>query len=84
MVRQSAEVESLMVSVERSLEYSRIEGEQDASISRVSLPRNWPQTGSFEFRNVSMKYDSSSADYSLKDISFSVADKQKIGKFLFP
>ena len=87
-MRQSAEVESLMVSVERSLEYANLEREEDThglgdSDSKTGLrtiqPRaTWPETGAFEFRNVSLQY-SAETPAALRNISFVVKPREKIG-----
>ncbi len=71
-----------MVSVERIYEYSRLEPEQKLEhIDRSNAPpSNWPRTGSFEFRNVSLRYSESMSSKALHDISFRVADKEKIGE----
>ena len=49
-VRQSAEVENLMTSVERVREYSNLEQERTAQIVETeSLPHVWPYEGVIEF-----------------------------------
>lgn len=87
-VRQSAEVESQMVSVERLIEYSHLESEEqnpdDPKNSGFLEPRkkpapaHWPATGAFEFRNVSMRYDAGTPK-ALCDVSFSIRANEKIG-----
>ncbi len=76
-----------MVSVERLYEYARLPAEQIAQSSpsgggeqaRTVPPSDWPLTGSFEFRNLSLRYSESAGSKALTDISFSVFDKEKIG-----
>ncbi|KAJ3211714.1 hypothetical protein HDU82_005093 [Entophlyctis luteolus] len=53
--RQSAEVENLMTSAERVLEYTRIPPEKE-TVAPVSLPQGWPKSGEVMFENVSLKY----------------------------
>jgi ATP-binding cassette subfamily C (CFTR/MRP) protein 1 len=79
-------VENLMVSVERLYEYARLPAEQ-APLSDspgrqhacTTPPSDWPSSGAFEFRNLSLRYSESAGSKALTDISFSVRDKEKIG-----
>ena len=55
-VRQSAEVENLMTSVERVMEYSRLEQEAPAQIEATQPVAAWPTAGVVEFRGVELRY----------------------------
>ena len=81
-VRQSAEVENQMISVERIIEYTRIKPEgntnADQGSQTVSVSENWPQNGAVEFDQVSMSYPSTSK-LVLKNVCFSINPGQKIG-----
>lgn len=78
-IRQTAELESQLTSIERILEYSHLEEEPMIdSKSEIKLPDNWPIKGLVEFKNVNLKY-SHQGDYILRDISFTVLPKEKIG-----
>ncbi|KAJ8951570.1 hypothetical protein NQ318_020447 [Aromia moschata] len=69
---QWSETENLMTSVERVLEYTRLEKETTAGVE----VEGWPSKGEINYVNVSLKY---ATEKVLKNISFSVKSKQKIG-----
>lgn len=78
-IRQTAELESHLTSIERILEYSHLEEEPMIdSKPETSLPENWPTKGLVEFKNVNLKYNYQ-GNYILKDINFTVLPKEKIG-----
>ncbi|XP_072760244.1 probable multidrug resistance-associated protein lethal(2)03659 isoform X3 [Anoplolepis gracilipes] len=78
-IRQTAELESQLTSIERILEYSHLEEEPMIdSKSETKLSDNWPMKGLVEFKNVNLKY-SPQGDYILRDINFTVLPKEKIG-----
>ncbi|KAK2580321.1 hypothetical protein KPH14_012558 [Odynerus spinipes] len=78
-VRQTVEVENLMTSVERILEYSRLEEEPMLdSNPKCKPPKDWPRNGLIEFKNVKLKYGPNEP-YVLKDITFMIAPKEKVG-----
>lgn len=78
-IRQTAELESHLISIERILEYSHLEEEPMIdSKPETKLPENWPTKGLVEFKNVNLKYNHQ-GDYILKDISFTILPKEKIG-----
>lgn len=74
-IRQWSETENQMISVERVLEYSKIEAESN---NIVKPPREWPENGKIEFDSVSLRYGKNEPKI-LKDISFEIKPKQKIG-----
>ncbi|XP_036139278.1 probable multidrug resistance-associated protein lethal(2)03659 isoform X2 [Monomorium pharaonis] len=78
-MRQTAELESQLTSIERILEYSRLEEEPMLdSKPDTKPPDNWPANGLVEFKNVSLKYNRHGA-YILRNVSFTVLPEEKIG-----
>ena len=76
-LRQTAELENQMTSVERVLEYSKLKPEQDVTEPATeNIPDSWPQQGGVVFQNVSLQY-SPKAEPVLKDLSFEI--KPKVG-----
>ncbi|XP_023331666.1 multidrug resistance-associated protein 4 [Eurytemora carolleeae] len=77
-VRQSAEVENLMTSVERIMEYSRLEQEAPATINETKPPESWPCRGVIEFKDVKLRY-AETEPMVLKGIDFKTHSAEKIG-----
>lgn len=75
-VRQSAEVENQMTSIERVVEYSHITPE--AQPAQPKDPEGWPQAGKVEFRNLSLRYSEDGADV-LHNLNCTIAPGEKIG-----
>ncbi len=69
-VRQSAEVENLMVSTERILAYIKLPSEppHEAPNDTVVKKRDWPEKGEVEMRNLSVQYRAD-LPYTLNNIS---------------
>ncbi|KAH9270061.1 hypothetical protein BASA83_007891 [Batrachochytrium salamandrivorans] len=78
MVRQSCEIETNIVSVERIKEYVELEQEAPYEIPETAPPAEWPQQGKIEFKNYSTRYREG-LGLVLKNISFSVKPHEKIG-----
>lgn len=78
-MRQTAELENQITSVERVLEYSRLEEEPflDSAPGKTP-PKEWPSKGHVEFKDVKLKYGPKGA-YVLKGINFVVMPKEKVG-----
>ncbi|CAH2013754.1 unnamed protein product [Acanthoscelides obtectus] len=72
-IRQWAELENLMTSVERVLEYTDIKTETTEGREED----NWPSKGKVVFDNVSLTYGNN--ELVLKHLNFKVEPKQKIG-----
>nr|XP_023012681.1 probable multidrug resistance-associated protein lethal(2)03659 [Leptinotarsa decemlineata] len=72
-VRQWTELENLMTSAERVLEYTQIKTEPQGG----RTIKQWPKNGAVEFDNVSLAYNSK--EIVLKNLTFDVAPLQKIG-----
>ncbi|KAF5303207.1 hypothetical protein FQA39_LY10120 [Lamprigera yunnana] len=73
-VRLFAELQSQIVSVERILEYKNIKSE-DTTGSKLNC---WPNQGSISYKNVNLTYKTHDTRI-LKDLSFKIESKQKIG-----
>ncbi|XP_055069172.2 ATP-binding cassette sub-family C member 4 isoform X1 [Misgurnus anguillicaudatus] len=76
-VRQSAEVENLMTSVERVVEYTELESEAPWETQKRPPP-DWPNRGLITFDRVNFSY-SSDGPVVLKNISAMFRPKEKIG-----
>uniref|UniRef100_A0A8D0RP76 Cystic fibrosis transmembrane conductance regulator n=1 Tax=Sus scrofa TaxID=9823 RepID=A0A8D0RP76_PIG len=76
-VRQSAEVETMMISVERVTEYTDLEKEAPWEYVFGPLP-SWPHEGSIGFYNVRFRY-SSDGPLVLKDLISSIPPRSKVG-----
>ncbi|XP_066158997.1 probable multidrug resistance-associated protein lethal(2)03659 [Euwallacea fornicatus] len=72
-VRQWADLENCMTSVERLLEYTHIKQEN----TKGGIINDWPKYGSVKYENVSLSYNPESTV--LKGISFIVNAGEKIG-----
>lgn len=78
-MRQTAELENNMTSVERIMEYVDLEPEEDLIIEDHKLD-NWPQTGNIEFENLTMKYSAYSKP-TVKSLSINIKAGEKIGEY---
>ncbi|XP_066477246.1 ATP-binding cassette sub-family C member 4 [Tiliqua scincoides] len=76
-VRQSAEVENLMISVERVMEYTELEREAPWESDKCP-PQEWPSEGVIAFENVSFAY-SIDGPLVLKHLSAVIKSKEKVG-----
>ncbi|KAJ6660867.1 hypothetical protein lerEdw1_017024 [Lerista edwardsae] len=76
-VRQSAEVENLMISVERVIEYTELEREAPWE-SDKRPPPEWPSEGVVAFENMSFAY-SADGPLVLKHLSAVIKSKEKVG-----
>ncbi|KAG0716160.1 Multidrug resistance-associated protein 4 [Chionoecetes opilio] len=78
-VRQSAEVENQMTSVERVLEYSAFEPEAPLKAEAEKAPKHeWPDQGIIKYENMSLQYNEDESPV-LKDLTFCIKAKEKIG-----
>ncbi|KAI1006708.1 Metal resistance protein [Podosphaera aphanis] len=78
IVRQTVEVETNIVSVERVLEYGNLPSEAPEVIHRHRPPISWPAYGAVKFNNYSTKYREG-LDLVLKDINLDIRPHEKIG-----
>lgn len=61
-IRESTELENQMTSVERVVEYAKVESEPPLeSDEKNASPKNWPINGNIEFKALSMRYSETSA-----------------------
>ncbi|KAM7356664.1 uncharacterized protein ACRADG_002316 [Cochliomyia hominivorax] len=78
-MRQTAELENHMTSVERVLEYAKLAPESLVESEETLHPTGqWPSNGRIEFVDFNLRY-SPDADYILKNLNFTIEPKQKIG-----
>ncbi|XP_051166811.1 ATP-binding cassette sub-family C member 4-like [Leptopilina boulardi] len=90
-MRQSAEVENQLMSVERVLEYAELPPEpnlRDKGVmfkkkqrrieSFVTPPKNWPTQGSIRFRNMYLRYSNDDPPV-LKDLNIVIYPTEKVG-----
>lgn len=78
IVRQTVEVETNIVSVERVLEYAALPSEAPEIISRNRPPISWPSQGAVKFHNFSTRYRAN-LDLVLKNINLEIKAHEKIG-----
>lgn len=78
IVRQTVEVETNIVSVERVLEYTRLPSEAPDVIFKHRPNIGWPANGEVHFHNFSTRYRAG-LDPVLKNISLDIKPHEKIG-----
>lgn len=78
IVRQTVEVETNIVSVERVLEYARLPSEAPEVISKHRPNISWPAQGAVSFNNYSARYRPG-LGLVLKNVDLSVRPHEKIG-----
>jgi ATP-binding cassette subfamily C (CFTR/MRP) protein 1 len=78
IVRMTVEIESNSTSIERILEYSRLQSEAPQIIENNRPPKSWPQKGEVTFTNFSAKYRPE-LELVLKDINLNIKPREKIG-----
>ncbi|KAI0887499.1 P-loop containing nucleoside triphosphate hydrolase protein [Annulohypoxylon maeteangense] len=78
IVRQTVEVETNIVSVERVLEYARLPSEAPEIIHKRRPQVAWPAHGAVEFHNFSTRYRPG-LDLVLKNINLDIKSHEKIG-----
>jgi len=74
-VRQSAETEALLTSVERLMNYTTLETET----KKGRVAEKWPSFGEIEFKQLHFSYSGKAADDVLKNISLKIHSGEKIG-----
>ncbi|XP_011877731.1 PREDICTED: probable multidrug resistance-associated protein lethal(2)03659 [Vollenhovia emeryi] len=78
-MRQSAELENQMTSVERILEYSKVDSEPPLESAPDKKPKaEWPQEGKIEFKDVFLRYAPLEPPV-LRNLNFIIFPREKIG-----
>lgn len=78
-MRQTAELENKMTSVERVLEYAKTPSEPPLdTLKHLHLSKEWPQTGHLRFKDLYMRYYPQGNSI-LKGLSFESRPMEKIG-----
>ncbi|CAH0600342.1 unnamed protein product [Chrysodeixis includens] len=78
-MRQSAEMENQMTSVERVLEYTKLPQESALRVSQEKKPpADWPAEGAIDFDNLSLRY-SPEGNLVLNKLNFHIEPQEKIG-----
>lgn len=79
-MRQTAELENNMTSVERVMEYINLKSETDSTVNVEKQPdlTNWAKRGEIEFCDLSLKY-SEHSDPTLKSLNLKIRSGEKIG-----
>ncbi|XP_016945207.3 probable multidrug resistance-associated protein lethal(2)03659 [Drosophila suzukii] len=80
-MRQSAELENSMTSVERVLEYKDLESEGEfTSPADKQPPKSWPEEGELETKDLCLRYvPDPNADFVLKGLNFTIKPREKVG-----
>lgn len=78
IVRQTVEVETNIVSVERVLEYARLPSEAPEVLSKHRPKISWPAHGAVDFKNYSARYRPG-LDLVLKNVTLDFKSHEKIG-----
>ncbi|CAH1098765.1 unnamed protein product [Psylliodes chrysocephalus] len=77
-VRQSTEVASNMVSVERVVQYTKLEKEHPLETIGQKPPRDWPSRGKIQFKNTYLSYALELSPV-LKNVNIEIDSGEKIG-----
>ncbi|KAG4075759.1 hypothetical protein HA402_003585 [Bradysia odoriphaga] len=77
-IRQSAELENQLISVERIIEYTKLPSEPALESDGMNAPPpNWPSHGNIEFKALSLRYSEHSGRV-LRDMTFRINAKVKV------
>lgn len=79
-MRQTAEMENNMTSVERVIEYAELPSEPalETDTKAIALPKTWPSTGAVQFTDLYLRY-AEQTEPVLKGLNFSINSMEKIG-----
>jgi ATP-binding cassette subfamily C (CFTR/MRP) protein 4 len=75
VVRQSTEVDNMMLSVERVFEFGNLLKEGDP-VNEITAPPEWPENGRISIQDMSLHYGNTKV---LKNISFEIEPGSKVG-----
>lgn len=83
-MRQSAELENTMTSVERVVEYDTVDPEPPLiSSPDKKPPKTWPDNGLIKFNKLSLRYiPEPSSDLVLKELEFEIMPQEKVCNLL--
>ncbi|XP_022919143.2 probable multidrug resistance-associated protein lethal(2)03659 [Onthophagus taurus] len=77
-MRQWTELENQMTSVERILEYTKLESEPIRDGSEKPQSNDWPENGKVEFQHLSLRYNPNEENV-LKNLNFTIEAGEKVG-----
>ncbi|XP_055852068.1 probable multidrug resistance-associated protein lethal(2)03659 [Episyrphus balteatus] len=78
-IRQTAELENQMTSVERIMEYADLASEAALESKPIHKPDDaWPQEGRIDFIDAKLKY-AKDGEYVLKGLNFTINPREKLG-----
>ena len=77
-MRQTAEVVNQLTSVERVMQYSRLDNEHANARAIETVKQSWPSRGLVEFRDLSLRYSESDPPV-LRNLNFDITPGSKIG-----
>ncbi|XP_043470082.1 probable multidrug resistance-associated protein lethal(2)03659 isoform X2 [Leptopilina heterotoma] len=76
---EAANLENQMTSVERIVEYTKVEEEENMNCDYDnSVSNEWPKQGIIEFKNVTLRYNPTKKPV-LKDFNFIIESREKVG-----
>lgn len=76
-IRQTAEVASNMVSVERVLQYTKLDKETVDGAKTIENVENWPRHGKITFKNMYLRYTPDDAPI-LKNLNVEIKAQEKV------
>ncbi|CAG9819495.1 unnamed protein product [Phaedon cochleariae] len=77
-VKQTTEVTSNMTSVERVVQYTKLQKEDEISPEATSKPSNWPSAGKVTFKNTYLRYTLEDPPV-LKNLNMIIQPGEKVG-----
>uniref|UniRef100_A0A7G3ASS4 Putative peptide exporter abc superfamily protein n=2 Tax=Lutzomyia longipalpis TaxID=7200 RepID=A0A7G3ASS4_LUTLO len=78
LVRMTSDVETNIVAVERIKEYAETKQEAPWELPNATVPTNWPEVGTVEFRDFQVRYREG-LELVLRGINFVVDGGEKVG-----
>ena len=78
LIKSASDLETNIVSIERCLEYTKVESERPAEIPENKPTKEWPARGVISFDDYSTRYRSD-LDLVLRSVNFTVKDGEKVG-----